>query len=253
MNRLLASILLVLICSGVASSLARPVETGVIERIYFRYNQWNVQLESGIHCFIDDEVDVDKICLGAEVEYYTLMGRHFVNRIVSKSPPETTSWRDYIPPEPVKREPHSSDPVPEGEVDPLARKAIHYVLDRTVIRIYTSEKEYYDRDIREWPYSTGIAWYPPRYAPWWCASVSCEDGVDFFDGKTDIVYDMFFTMHNVDGESNGWGDVPVVVVDGCFHGAYYKQVVVDGQPVTPKMRSAFWLHYNLDTGEMWLG
>lgn len=71
------------------------------------------------------------------------------------------------------------------------------------------------------------------------------------DGKADVLFAMYYAEHNPDDWANHWGDVPVVVVDGCFHGSYLKEVLVDGKSVF-SLRGDFWLHYNLKTGQVYV-
>jgi len=136
------------------------------------------------------------------------------------------------------------------------REVFNRVLDRTRVKIYT-EDGVITRDLREQPYSAGITYYPRSKQGWYVAVIRCDDAKnpEWIDGKTDVYYPMFYSpTFNPDYVMNKWSrDTPVVVVDCCLAGAYYKEILVDGNPL-PRYHTAFmWIHYNLRTGEVWVG
>lgn len=144
----------------------------------------------------------------------------------------------------------SINPIDEAEVKEKLKWAIFdAILNRTRILIHSNAGDII-RDLRDEPYSTGVTYYGRSGLGWWSAVVLCDDveTPEAIDAKADVLFAMYYAEHNPEDAVNHWGDVPVVIVDGCFHGSYAKEVLVDGNSIF-KRRGAFWLHYNLKTGQ----
>jgi hypothetical protein len=134
---------------------------------------------------------------------------------------------------------------------------INDILDRVKIRIVTTSGQEMLRDLRIYPYSNGLELGSKSSNPWDCAFIRCDDAerTDLVDMKADILWAMYYSEHNQDGGSNGWGDVPVVVCDTFYCGAYKKIVEVDGVPIhTYEVGNSSlcfrWIHFNVNTGEV---
>ena len=134
--------------------------------------------------------------------------------------------------------------------------AFSEVIRRTVIHVYKSETEYFERGLLERIFSRGMLVLPGKVDGEPVGDISCEDveAYEDIDGNTDIKWSMFYCSRNVHPEANKWdAEDSVVIVDGVFHGAWLKQIVVDGQAYGDAFRGDFWIHYNMRTGQVWLG
>jgi hypothetical protein len=140
-------------------------------------------------------------------------------------------------------------------VSQQALDAFNSVLNRTKIRIYTPTGQIV-RDLRDSPYSNGIEYGWQGSNPWESAFIRTDEAEtpEKIDSKSNILWGLYYAPHNVDGTANNWGDVPVVVCDTFYCGAYMKVVEVDGAPIfnyETGMRGLnfSWIHFNLTTNE----
>lgn len=131
------------------------------------------------------------------------------------------------------------------------------VLDRIKIRIYTGSGVI-DRDLRDPIFGEPPKYYPLKMGMGWDSLFCRIDDVEkaeWIDAKADVLCGMYHAEHNADDGANHWGDVPVVVCDMAFFGAYKKELVIDGQvryTYNPGLGGA-WVHFNLKTGQVYIG
>jgi len=128
------------------------------------------------------------------------------------------------------------------------------VLDRVRIRIYTGTG-IYERDVRQLPWSEGLTFYGRTGNPWYSAKVECSDSdnTGYVGAHSEIILAMFYSPVNQDSSANHWGQVPVLVIDSTFSGAFKKDLVIDGKVVFTYTASAPhgpWVHFNLVTDEV---
>jgi len=142
------------------------------------------------------------------------------------------------------------------EVGCPKRKVFEGIIDRTEFIVNTGTIVF-GRKLNEYPYSEGLKCYPKAIQGWYPAVIRCDDAriPGEIDGKSDIYFPMFYSEgFNPDWMANGWAQTDsVVVVDCALAGAYRKEIVVDGKFIggyVPGGKSFFWIHYNLDTGEV---
>jgi len=136
------------------------------------------------------------------------------------------------------------------------RKVFEEIIDRTDFMVNTGITVF-GRKLDDYPYSEGLKCYPRAIQGWYPAVIRCDDAriPEEIDGKSDIYFPMFYGEgYNPEWGANGWAQTAsVVVVDCALAGAYRKEIVVDGKVIgeyVPGGKAFFWIHYNLDTGEV---
>jgi hypothetical protein len=129
-------------------------------------------------------------------------------------------------------------------------------LDHIKVNIFSGSGVFL-RDLRTFPYSNGLEFGKKSVNPWLSAFIRCDDAekYDLIDMKADIIFGLYFAVHNQDQDANHWGDVPVLVCDTFYAGAYIKRVEFDGLVIhvydPGVLGSSFrWIHYNILTKEI---
>ena len=137
-----------------------------------------------------------------------------------------------------------------------AFNAFNSVLDRVKIRINTEDGEI-ERDLNTDTYSNGLEFGRKSPHGWYSAFIRVDDAArtSDIDMKADILWGLYYSPHNSDDYVNHWGDVPVIVCDTFYCGAYQKSVLIDNIMVhhyDPGDHVSYfrWIHFNLKTGEV---